>query len=79
MAGTAVQLERLTSQRSDRYEDLHTQDTRGNVTHDGASLRNYDSHAVPPADVGPNAWLFLAGCFAVEALIWGVPFTYGGS
>lgn len=26
---------------------------------------------LPPADQGKDAWLFLAGCFMVEALIWG--------
>ena len=26
---------------------------------------------LPPADRGKDAWLFLAGCFMVEALIWG--------
>lgn len=26
---------------------------------------------LPPADKGKDAWLFLAGCFMVEALIWG--------
>lgn len=33
------------------------------------SLREY---ALPEADRGKDAWLFLAGCFMVEALIWGV-------
>lgn len=27
--------------------------------------------SLPPADRGKDAWLFLAGCFMVEALIWG--------
>lgn len=27
---------------------------------------------LPPADGGRSAWLFLAGCFAVEALMWGI-------
>ena len=34
----------------------------------GDSLREY---TVPDADRGKDAWLFLAGCFMVEALIWG--------
>ena len=27
--------------------------------------------AIPPADHGKAAWLFLAGCFLAEGLIWG--------
>ncbi|KAL8925028.1 MAG: hypothetical protein Q9208_003712 [Pyrenodesmia sp. 3 TL-2023] len=33
------------------------------------SLREY---TLPEADRGKDAWLFLAGCFLVEALIWGM-------
>lgn len=29
-----------------------------------------DSH-LPPVDTGKGAWLFLAACFMIEALIWG--------
>ncbi|KAL8790614.1 MAG: hypothetical protein Q9213_000461 [Squamulea squamosa] len=32
---------------------------------------------LPQADRGKDAWLFLAGCFMVEALIWGFPFSFG--
>jgi hypothetical protein len=32
---------------------------------------------VPRADSGKDAWLFLAACFVLEALIWGFPFTFG--
>jgi len=32
---------------------------------------------LPPADTGKDAWLFLAACFMVEALVWGFPFTFG--
>lgn len=27
--------------------------------------------SLPPADGGVRAWLFLAGCFFIEALVWG--------
>lgn len=27
--------------------------------------------SVPKTDGGKNAWLFLAGCFVLEALVWG--------
>ncbi|CEJ91946.1 hypothetical protein VHEMI07627 [[Torrubiella] hemipterigena] len=31
----------------------------------------------PPADTGAGAWKFLAGCFLVEALLWGFLLSYG--
>jgi len=38
-----------------------------------------DDHerGIPRADGGIHAWLFLAACFMVEALVWGFPFTFG--
>ncbi|CAG8941417.1 unnamed protein product [Penicillium salamii] len=49
---------------------------------DGATNGNQlstvdDGAQVPPIDGGINAWLFLAACFAMEALVWGFAFTYG--
>lgn len=32
---------------------------------------------LPPVDTGKDAWLFLAACFAMEALVWGFAFTFG--
>jgi MFS family permease len=33
--------------------------------------------SLPRADGGKDAWLFLAGCFCIEALVWGFPFSFG--
>ncbi|KAJ6178082.1 Major facilitator superfamily domain general substrate transporter [Penicillium mononematosum] len=44
---------------------------------DGTHLSNIHDGAPPPMDGGMNAWLFLAACFAMEALVWGFAFTYG--
>lgn len=33
----------------------------------------YAQTPLPRADGGKDAWLFLAGCFAIEALTWGKP------
>ncbi|MCJ1450004.1 hypothetical protein MMC28_000332 [Mycoblastus sanguinarius] len=33
--------------------------------------------SLPNPDGGIDAWLFLAGCFCIEALTWGFPFSYG--
>ncbi|CZR52230.1 related to monocarboxylate transporter 2 [Phialocephala subalpina] len=35
------------------------------------------STSIPPADGGKGAWMFLAGCFIFEALVWGFPFSFG--
>ncbi|KAM0807521.1 putative Major facilitator superfamily domain-containing protein, partial [Seiridium cardinale] len=32
---------------------------------------------LPAADGGQDAWLFLAACWAVEALVWGFGFSFG--
>ncbi|EPS37719.1 hypothetical protein H072_8543 [Dactylellina haptotyla CBS 200.50] len=31
----------------------------------------------PPVDGGRDAWVVLAGCTIMEALIWGFPFAFG--
>jgi hypothetical protein len=36
-----------------------------------------DQKPLPRADGGKDAWLFLAACFLMEALVWGFPFTFG--
>jgi hypothetical protein len=33
--------------------------------------------SLPPVDHGKDAYLFLAACFVVEALVWGFPFSFG--
>ncbi|KAL6800890.1 major facilitator superfamily domain-containing protein [Trichoderma sp. SZMC 28013] len=33
--------------------------------------------SLPPVDRGKDAWLFLAACFVLEALVWGFPFSFG--
>lgn len=35
------------------------------------SSNNEAESSVPRADGGKDAWLFLAACFVVEALVWG--------
>jgi hypothetical protein len=46
-----------------------------NATH--LSNINDGTKQLPPIDRGINAWLFLAACFVMEALVWGFAFTYG--
>ncbi|KAI9925285.1 hypothetical protein ASPWEDRAFT_120703 [Aspergillus wentii DTO 134E9] len=45
-----------------------------NSTHD---QHEHDDAQLPPADGGKDAWLFLAACFVIEALIWGFSFAFG--
>ncbi|KAL2016742.1 hypothetical protein VTK56DRAFT_3131 [Thermocarpiscus australiensis] len=33
--------------------------------------------SLPPVDGGKDAWLFLAACFMIEALVWGFGYSYG--
>jgi hypothetical protein len=38
------------------------------------SIQDHDreqNQQLPPMDGGKDAWLFLAACFMIEALIWG--------
>jgi hypothetical protein len=40
------------------------------------SIQDHDreqNQQLPPMDGGKDAWLFLAACFMIEALIWGKP------
>ena len=53
---------------SDQTPLLHSQNPE---TSESISTTNTDQLAVPPADHGKAAWLFLAGCFLAEGLIWG--------
>ncbi|KAJ5822989.1 hypothetical protein N7447_005329 [Penicillium robsamsonii] len=47
-------------------------------TIDGNNVSNvHYGTQLPPMDGGMNAWLFLAACFVMEALVWGFAFTYG--
>ena len=36
-----------------------------------ASASDDELTTLPPADRGKGAWMFLAGCFVFEALVWG--------
>lgn len=36
------------------------------------SVADYHEMDLPPVDRGRRAWLFLAACFMIEALIWGM-------
>ena len=68
-SSSEVALANLGSSRSSGYEE----DGRHSVY----SRRSQDAEpeleqtALAPADGGRQAWMFLVGCFFIEALIWG--------
>ncbi|KAJ5737575.1 uncharacterized protein N7483_002700 [Penicillium malachiteum] len=55
---------------------LRTPPAGSTDTTDLSDVHN-DSQQLPPMDGGLDAWLFLAACFVMEALVWGFAFTYG--
>ncbi|KAJ5626742.1 hypothetical protein N7528_004169 [Penicillium herquei] len=55
---------------------LHTASAGSTDSTDLSDAHN-DSRQLPPMDGGLDAWLFLAACFVMEALVWGFAFTYG--
>lgn len=42
-----------------------------NIVADSSDEHERQMADLPPVDGGKDAWLFLAACFAVEALVWG--------
>ena len=49
-------------------------ETQGSPT----QVRQYEIHSnLPTVDGGREAWLFLAGSFFIEALVWGKSFSLG--
>lgn len=39
---------------------------------DGRAGMEHEMPSLPPVDGGKDAWLFLAACFMIEALVWGM-------
>ncbi|KAH8886183.1 MFS general substrate transporter [Thozetella sp. PMI_491] len=53
---------------------LESATTRGE---EAPEAPTHDSTSLPPFDKGIDAWLVLAACTVLEALVWGFPFAYG--
>jgi hypothetical protein len=60
MASTAHSTQELTTLTRDGVQDNHEEQ---------------DFQSLPPADSGKDAYLFLAACVGLEALVWGFPFA----
>ena len=52
------------------YEENGLQRTQSRHNHNPYEVPN-EHVSTPRADGGKEAWLFLAGCFCIEALTWG--------
>lgn len=50
-------------------DDLSSAANNGSRT--AVLLDGGHTHSIPPPDHGKAAWLFLAGCFIIEGLVWG--------
>jgi hypothetical protein len=59
--------------------ELNSPDMEAITDENGATWSANGSVAVslPRADGGKDAWLFLASCFMLEALVWGFPSIFG--
>lgn len=44
---------------------------RAHSRHSQVHGQEFENASLPKADGGKHAWLFLAGCFCIEALTWG--------
>lgn len=44
---------------------------RAQSRHSQVHGQEFENASLPKADGGKDAWLFLAGCFCIEALTWG--------
>lgn len=49
-----------------------TPDESGTQQADSQPEDGRQEFSLPPVDGGKDAWLFLAACFAIEALVWGM-------
>ncbi|KAI0179308.1 MFS general substrate transporter [Hypoxylon sp. FL1284] len=75
MASRDIELESCTGPPP-RTDDSTT--PTGNSTQDDSQPEEgRQEFSLPPVDGGKDAWLFLAACFAIEALVWGFPFAFG--
>ena len=66
------------------FTDVHSTATDGNEslpidsrTFTEASLSSRTISALPPVDRGRQAWTYLCTAFIFEAILWGIPLSYG--
>ncbi|KAL2133566.1 hypothetical protein VTI74DRAFT_2130 [Chaetomium olivicolor] len=67
-AGTSTAIELQSREESPRTSSPERQVEDGN---------GHEMPSLPPVDGGKDAWLFLAACFMIEALVWGFGYSFG--
>lgn len=70
-AGPSTHDERTPSTSRPTSERRLGDGSPGETQNDTEPTGAHEFQSLPPADSGRQAWLFLAACFFVEALIWG--------
>ena len=73
MSQTAtISLEALTRETQQPPSGEATpRDEPGDAFESGQGPGPHHEFSLPPVDTGKDAWLFLAACFVIEALVWG--------
>lgn len=67
---TTISLEALTRETPQQPSgDTTPRDEPGDAFESGQG--HHHEFSLPPVDTGKDAWLFLAACFVIEALVWG--------
>lgn len=64
-ATTAIELQSL--------DDPPRPTTPESRVEDGTAGMGHEMPSLPQVDGGKDAWMFLAACFMIEALVWGTP------
>lgn len=68
-SNSEVALANLGSSRSSGYEEDGQQSAYSRRSREVEAER--EQAALAPVDGGRQAWMFLVGCFFIEALVWG--------
>ena len=74
IVSATVFLVRSPTHQSDKMEE---HELREETAANDGGLQPVQSQSLPPVDSGRAAWLFLLGCFVIELVLWGFPFSFG--
>ena len=69
MADSTVE---LTSFPSARNSETHLNTLQSRADQGQEESAEHNTQSLPPVDGGWQAWTFLAACFALEAIVWGL-------
>ncbi|KAI1321257.1 MFS general substrate transporter [Xylariaceae sp. FL0255] len=63
--------------RGNEYGDPPLEQGQRSSQDENQNTSGNPEFSLPPVDGGKDAWLFLAACFVVDALMWGYAFSFG--